>query len=344
MDIKERLLRHGKKTILLSELKEMLKAEGSSEKATYEYLVPLIKECAIEPVLNSGKTGNISYPLYKKYRILIKEEISPEIKDAIKGLHPMLLQSGYLSANPLEFKKNRENLEILSAYLYKRNLGPYISRRERSYEIFGREKVLDPGKDNSFPFLLNKLKITDSDLKYYVTPEYCFLDYIPVRKENMCLLICENKDIWFNIRRCMFEDGWNTLFGTPIDGVVYGNGNKVSDKTGALAEYIKFMGSPKVKFLYWGDIDREGFDIFRRVCQVNDSVEISLYMPGYKKMIEIAKEAVEHEDSPSSKKQEMYFDDILINFTEEEKKFIKYIFSENKLVPQEIIAYTALER
>ena len=54
----------------------------------------------------------------------------------------------------------------------------------------------------------------------------------------------------FNIRRCMFEDGYNSLFGTKIDGVVYGNGNKVSQKQGALSEYVKFMGNPDVTFLY----------------------------------------------------------------------------------------------
>lgn len=59
---------------------------------------------------------------------------------------------------------------------------------------------------------------------------------ISLKKEQYGLLICENKDIWFNIRRCMFENNYKSLFGMHIDGVVYGDGNKVSQKKGALIE------------------------------------------------------------------------------------------------------------
>lgn len=100
--------------------------------------------------------------------------------------------------------------------------------------------------------LLRHLEISESDLGFYDTPEYCFHDYIPERKNDLTLLICENKDIWFNIRRCMFEDHFKSLFGVAIDGVVYGNGSKVSNKAGALVEYVRFMGNPNVTFLYWG--------------------------------------------------------------------------------------------
>lgn len=50
----------------------------------------------------------------------------------------------------------------------------------------------------------------------------------------------------------MFEDHFKSLFGVAIDGVVYGNGSKVSNKAGALVEYVRFMGNPNVTFLYWG--------------------------------------------------------------------------------------------
>ena len=73
-----------------------------------------------------------------------------------------------------------------------------VSRKERSFEIFEQEKILD---DSSIKSLIKSLGITQDDLCFYDTPEYCFHDYIPQKKNNMVLLICENKDIWFNIRR-----------------------------------------------------------------------------------------------------------------------------------------------
>ena len=189
--------------------------------------------------------------------------------------------------------------------------------------------------------MLRHVEISDSDLGFYDTPEYCFHDYIPERKNDLTLLICENKDIWFNIRRCMFEDHFKSLFGAAIDGVVYGNGNKVSNKTGALVEYVRFMGNPNVAFLYWGDIDREGFDIFRRTRDVNDSLEIKLFLPGYRKMIERAQNIC-LEDSPSSKKEGVSFADLFEDFSPEEQQFLNRVLEDNKLIPQEIISYTIL--
>nr|WP_297706352.1 Wadjet anti-phage system protein JetD domain-containing protein [uncultured Butyrivibrio sp.] len=338
MNIKEKLLGYGKKTITLEDIKNIMKISLMDEQSAYEQISEMIMEEIIEPVKSSGKNGNISYPLYKKYRILIKEEGDKETIGEIKRLHPLLLRSGYLSANPMEFQRNRVVIEGLSAFLFVDKDEIFVSRKERSFEIFGQEKTLD---DSMVKALLRKLQITESELRFYDTPEYCFHDYIPVRKDHMMLLICENKDIWFNIRRRMFEDGVRSLFGIAIDGVVYGEGNKVSDRTGALEEYVKFMGESDVKFLYWGDIDREGFDIFRRTKDANDRLDISLFVPGYKKMIERAKN-IELEDSPSSKKQGMRFDDLINDFSDDERNFLTDIFENNKLIPQEIISYKYL--
>ena len=339
MDIKAKLQRFGKRTITLEELSSVTNTVSSDVRNLYTRIQEVCELGYIEPVKNSGKNGNISYPLYKKYRILVKEEADNETIDEIRKLHPLLLRSGYLSANPLEFQKNRAVIECLSAYLFGDKDVTFISRKERSFEIFGHEKTLD---DSIVKTLLRKLQITESELGFYDTPEYCFHDYIPVRKDHMALLICENKDIWFNIRRRMFEDGVRSLFGVAIDGVVYGEGNKVSDRTGALEEYVKFMGDPDVKFLYWGDIDREGFDIFRRTKDANDRLDISLFVPGYKKMIERAKN-IELEDSPSSKKKGMRFDDLINEFSDDERNFLTDIFDNNKLIPQEIISYKYLK-
>ncbi len=339
MDIRAKLQKFGKKTITLEELSSVYNTALTDVKSLYSGIQELCELGVIEPVKNSGKNGNISYPLYKKYRILVKEEADEATIDEIKKLHPLLLRSGYLSSNPLEFQRNRSVIECLNTYMFGDKDETFVSRKERSFEIFGHEKTLD---DSLVKALLRKLQITESELGFYDTPEYCFHDYIPVRKDHMVLLICENKDIWFNIRRLMFEDGVRSLFGIAIDGVVYGEGNKVSDRTGALEEYVKFMGEPDVKFFYWGDIDREGFDIFRRTKDANDRLDISLYVPGYRKMIERARD-IELEDSPSSKKHGMLFNDLIMGFSEDEKAFLTGVFENNKLIPQEIISYKYLK-
>lgn len=335
MDIKNKLLAYGKKSITLEALTDLLKADLADTKGLYNRISELAGASILEPVKNSGQNGNRKYPLFKKYRIMIKEESSEEVEKQIRQLHPALQRTGYLSLHVKEYLKHREVVDCLNTFLFSRKAGEQISRKERSFEIFGREKVLD---DPEVKSLLRHLEISESDLGFYDTPEYCFHDYIPERKNDLTLLICENKDIWFNIRRCMFEDHFKSLFGVAIDGVVYGNGNKVSNKAGALVEYVRFMGNPNVTFLYWGDIDREGFDIFRRTRDVNDSLNIELFIPGYRKMIERA-QSICLEDSPSSKKEGVSFENLFEGFSTEERHFLNRVLEENKLIPQEIIPY-----
>ena len=59
-------------------------------------------------------------------------------------------------------------------------------------------------------------------------------------------------------------------------------------------------------------------------------------------MIERAKN-IELEDSPSSKKQGMRFDDLINDFSDDERNFLTDIFENNKLIPQEIISYKYLK-
>lgn len=339
MNYRDKLLEYGKKNITLEELASLLKVEIADTKTLYDIVLQMINDLILEPVKSSGLNGNHKYPMHKKYRILIKNEVlSVDIEKQIRQLHPALLKSGYLSAHVREYMKYKDVIDCLNDFLFSKKPEKSISRKERSFEIFGREKMLD---DSEVKLLLRHLEISESDLAFYDTPEYCFHDYIPKRKEELTLLICENKDIWFNIRRCMFEDHFKSLFGVDIDGVVYGNGNKVSNKAGALVEYVRFMGNPNVNFLYWGDIDREGFDIFRRTREVNDSLNIELFIPGYRKMIERAKN-IRLEDSPSSKKEGVSFEILFEGFTAEERTFLKRTLEANKLIPQEIIPYTVL--
>ena len=335
---RNKLSTYGKKSITLEALADLLKVGMADTKSLFDKVSELVDASILEPVKSSGQNGNRKYPLFNKYRILIKEGSSEEAEKQIRKLHPALLKSGYLSSHVQEYLKYKDIIDCLNIFLFSKKEGEAISRKERSFEIFGREKVLD---DPEVKSLLRRLDLSYSDLEYYDTPEYCFHDFIPERKNELTLLICENKDIWFNIRRCMFEDHFKSLFGVAIDGVVYGNGNKVSNKAGALVEYMRFMGNPNVKFLYWGDIDREGFDIYRRTKEVNDPLDIELFIPGYRKMIERAKN-IRFEDSPSSKKEGMSFEILFEGFTAEERTFLNRVLEANKLIPQEIISYTVL--
>ncbi|MCR5123149.1 MAG: DUF2220 domain-containing protein [Ruminococcus sp.] len=210
-----------------------------------------------------------------------------------------------------------------------------MSRRERSFAIFGEEKELD-----NHLRLLEAVGISGDTLRYYETPEQCFSDYIPVRKREMTLLICENKDIWFNIRRLMYESEADTLFDTQIDGVIFGQGNDVTGKD-KFRSYAAFLGADEVRFLYCGDIDRAGFDIFLRLCKAAEELHIELFLPAYRKMLELSRN-IQLPDSEDKRSIIPEMSGILPGFLADEQEQITQILNDNKRLPQEILSYPVL--
>ena len=240
-----------RKRITLEELSRLC----SDPEQLNEQIKELNDKGVLVPVKSSGTNGNRKNPLFMRYTICIENtiQVSP---DEIYALHPRLLANGYLLRNRMQFVNNKAFLRRLSEWFTNHEGNDMMSRRERSFSIFGEEKELD-----NHLRLLEAIGISGDTLRYYETPEQCFSDYIPVRKPTMTLLICENKDIWFNIRRLMYESEANTLFDTRIDGVIFGQGNDITGRD-KFRSYAAYLGADAVHFLYCGDIDRAGFDIF----------------------------------------------------------------------------------
>ena len=116
MDIKNKLLTYGKKSITLEDLIDVLKIKTADTKSLFDMVSELIDASILEPVKNSGQNGNRKYPLFKKYRILIREESSEEVEKKIRQLHPALQRTGYLSSHVQEYLKHRDVIECLNFF------------------------------------------------------------------------------------------------------------------------------------------------------------------------------------------------------------------------------------
>lgn len=332
-----KLLKHGKKTITKAELEKLF---GCTDDEKLFTAVSQLHEAGIlQPVKSSRTNGNMVYPIYLKYKIcLVQDDFSKELSE-ISTLHPRLHYGQVLHSKPSEYRKYREELKKLDSYLFSDSADCIpVSRKERSFEIFSREKLLD---DTSFRRLLEKLNFNQETLLFYDTPEYCFNDFIPEKKPEMTLLICENKDIWFNIRRRMFEDQASEILGTPIDGVVYGAGNQISEKN-ALTSYTRFMGDTHVSYLYWGDIDRAGLNIYLSLVKNNPDLKISLFKQGYEEMLRLS---VDFDIPDSDDKRELMGDysEIYKAVSHAYRDRFKENIMQNKRIPQEIITYADLK-
>lgn len=333
MNIEAKLKSWKKKTITISELKSLFDTIKDAE--LFGYISNAVNNGLVEPVKASGSNGNHSYPLFMKYRILLDEDYTDAISE-IDMLHPAITKNGYLKTKPELYLQYKEQIQKMSRYLFGKRPSVFVSKKERSFEIFDEEKQLE---DNSFRNLLDRVEIT-KNLCFYETPEYCFNDFIPERKARMTLLICENKDIWFNIRRRMYEDSAMAIFGYHIDGVVYGSGNKVSEK-GALSEYTNFMRTENIEYLYWGDIDRAGLNIYLSLVKNNPELNIKFFIPAYEEMLRLA-ENHSIPDSADHRERVGEYATIYSLFSDEMRKSLSSYIDTNKRIPQEIISYETL--
>ena len=332
----EKLKKYGKKTISKADMETVFAT--SSDEELFEIISVLSEQRILFPIKRSKTNGNRLYPIYLKYKISLPQDTYESELKEMSALHPLLQSNGYLQSKPEEYNKYRFLLQKLDRYLFCRSVNEIsISRKERSFEIFDEEKALD---DKTFCALLERIGITPNALAFYDTPEYCFNDYIPDRKAHMTLLICENKDIWFNIRRMMFENNSTNIFDAHIDGVVYGCGNKVSGM-GALTTYTEFIGS-EVKYLYWGDIDRAGLNIYLSAVRANPNIDIKLFVPAYEEMLRLA-QTRNIPDSDDERNRIEDYSQIFDLVDQNLRNLFEQSIQNNKRIPQEIITYAFLK-
>lgn len=336
MSYEKKLKAYKKRTITKEELENLFSL--TRDDLLFAAIEPLQERGLLRPVKASKTNGNIKYPIFLKYKIIVPEASFDSEQKEIEALHPLLQETGYLRQKPSEYQKYRAQVQALNRYLFQiQEPAIPISRKERSFEIFSEEKQLD---DTTFCRFLDKLGLNKDTLHFYDTPEYCFHDFIPERKASMTLLICENKDIWFNIRRMLFEEKATELFDTQIDGVVYGCGNKVSQKD-ALASYTAFMGGSDIHYLYWGDIDRAGLNIYLSLVQNNPTLNIDLFVPAYEEMLHLAK-LRSIPDSIDQREILKDYQQIYAAVPESCRPFLMENIDQNKRIPQEIISYAHL--
>ena len=236
---------------------------------------------AIRPVGPANDTNGMIPPLRMRYRIIRPKPDYSGYRDEILRLGAQFNPSGYLERIPL-YMKHRDLLLALRAYTQKHpdGLDAPMSKNERAYAVWGYEKQLDDPICKGMLHFIN----WENRLNYYHTPEP-FFDYLCRGADTKSVLVLENKDIWFSLRKLFIENpetGGFRLFGSFIDALVYGEGKKVT-RPGALEGYGEGFRSPPA-FYYWGDLDYEGISIYLNISKR----DIAPFVPGYMAMLRYA--------------------------------------------------------
>ena len=302
----------------------------------------VVEHGILSPVKSSGSNGRIP-PLFNKYRIIKPVEDFAEYMESIRRLNPRLNISDYLK-RPELYKKHLEIVEGLSRYLwYKAGLlEEPMARKERSFSIWGREKLLD----EQFVLVREVLRfngLKDDFLNYYDTPEP-FFEYIHSHSQEMSVLVIENKDTLFSFRKLMQATGKNVIAGIAVDLLLYGEGNKITKK-GALEDYATGMlGSQEgqtIRFMYFGDLDLEGIRLFFRTRDANPSLSIQPFAPLYRLMLELA-QGREMPVSPDKRGMPAAIEDFAELLGGDQVEVINNLLAGGRYIPQEIINYQVL--
>ncbi|HHU48898.1 MAG: Wadjet anti-phage system protein JetD domain-containing protein [Caldicoprobacterales bacterium] len=323
------------KRITEKKIREILNIQDYQD--YYKAMQYLLQNHLIEPVLSSGSNG-MNPPLYKRYRVQKEEKRYDDILPEIRLLHTSLNVEGYLN-QPGKYKEHRGWIQPLDSWLKENQelLKTSVSINERSFQIFHQEKALRDNKDLAAVLHFNS-GIRDV-LNYYETPEPFFTHNIKPydEKTTVNILISENKDTWYTLRKIMNASG-NMLFGIGFHILMYGEGKKINRRYDTLSDYDEItLDGLQSRYYYIGDIDYEGIGIFNELTEQNPALQIKLMTPLYIMMLEKSKEVslpftkdMQVESNPES---------FLAEFEPQYRDMIVKILQSRRYIPQEILNY-----
>lgn len=331
----EKMLEERKiRTITEKELREVI---GGPYEDAVEIIRALVDNNRIQPVFSSRTNGR-NPALFNKYRIVREDKDYSDILEEIRLLHPLFDHQAYLD-QPELYVRSRKEISDLSMFLWRKmaSLDQPMSLNERSLRIWGKEKYLR-SIQSSFANIFRFREWSMKDLNCYETPEP-FFEYIHENREDMEILIIENKDTWYTLRRIMKEKAGNLILGKRIDVLLYGEGRKITRGSERLEEYGReMMGGGNNRFWYFGDLDYEGIAIYEDLKSCNKEVEIGLFVELYRLMLRESPgmDLPETRDRREKRNEILAF---LSNFPADEGERITGILEQGRYIPQEILNY-----
>lgn len=324
----------GKKIITVSQLQNHFKIEN------YLQFVEVVRLQVAKGTLTEvkgSKLNGMEPPLYNKYRVNSKEEDLSNLEEEINYSFPLNFSRDYYGKNLKKYEVDREHIKKLISYFRssKGELSVLMSINERSFKIWGLEKFLKEGSGQS---ILKNLGLSLEDLNIYATPEP-FVYFSSNKNKSQRVLIIENKDTWYTMRKLMIE-GQQYFLGEAIDTIIYGCGKNIEK---SLEEYEftveEYLLAPS-KLLYWGDIDFEGIGIYERLKRrYGETFEIKLFKNAYRAMVDLGEKRIL---PPTSDKQNKNIEDVFLKEMEPYSYKILQILNQGVYIPQEIISYYEL--
>ena len=324
------------------ELSEIIRNTSEDYEDVAKALLEMIEQGNLVPVRASGQNGRRP-ALYNRYKIIRPDKDYSEACSSIRLLHARFNHQYYLN-HPEQYVALKADIDAFSDFLWNRSselLVP-MSINERSFSIFGKEKLLK-SIENQFTTIFRMQGFNWDDLNTYATPEP-FFEYIHPEIEEGDILIIENKDTWYTLRKIMREENSTSLFGIRIRVLIYGEGKKITRQSGRLREYQEeVLGEGLHRFYYFGDLDYEGISIYQEAKLKNPEIQMDLLTPAYELMLEVMG-GRDYPMTRDQRKPRANLQSFLSLFDGDSQKQILGILEEGKYIPQEVLNYTILRK
>ena len=302
----------------------------------YQHILELLSSGQIRLVKASGKNGKTP-SLYREYWLVEgkKAEDEKALEDELTyGMVPGI-SIDYYRSHMESYRRERKWVLQLNDYLKtgREKLSCPESINERSFEIWGREKFLakEQGKR-----VLSHCGLDLEFLNLYPTAEPLAY-YSHTREAPQNLLILENKDTFFSMRRHLLEGG-EKILGVKIGTLIYGGGKRIirsfQDFSLCIEPYMRDAGN---KIYYFGDLDYEGIGIYEGLAEAfAGSWEIFPFLPAYTAML---RKAFQVKTLPDTKEQQnrnlrgIFWE----YFPSERAEEMERILASGQYIPQEVL-------
>lgn len=320
------------KRILLEELLESCQTDSYEEQ--YHYIMDLLEQGCIRPVKSAGTNGKKPALHCSYWKVEQKKDYSA-LEDELKyQLHPMISVDYYLS-HLENYERDRDFVLLLNRYLREKRaqLSYTESLNERSFEIWQREKFLTKEQGRK---IIGRCGLDIVFLNVYETAEPLAY-YVHTRQTPQNLLILENKDTFYSMRRHLLGGG-ERILGERVGTLIYGAGKRILRSFGDFEFCVEpYMRNPENRIFYFGDLDYEGIGIYANLAEIfQHRWKIEPFIPAYLRMLSKALALAELPDTSEGQNRNIS-DSFFSYFLEEQIGQIRKILTRGKYIPQEIL-------
>ncbi len=332
----------GKKRFEITDIEQCVirKSGGNSKYSTlggysafYGAVVQLNSEGIIKPVIASFYNG-MNPSLKSRWGIVDRPLIAGWSASFIMQVSDHLDMSGYIRNHDWQTDEEKEYIINIYNFLEQAENREWASCEERSLELFGNEKFLSTENKK----VLTRLSLSFEDLKMKKYGQ--MFSYWTSGKLPEGVVILENHSTFFSFKRCT-EEGID-IFGFIPDLVIFGDGKRIVKSLEFLNEITDIS---RCKIRYFGDVDPEGWLIYKALREKYSDIDIRLFIPCYEHLLNSGKSYPIGDIMQSTNINILKF--IIDEFERNNKQYlsnrIEQLWMERKRIPQELLTFETMK-